>query len=110
MTNGPDRIAAAILDAAARRGAGRTLCPSEVARDVDPEGWRALMPAVREQAARLAAEGLIAVTQGGRPVDARTARGPIRLGLGDPAPVSPAATPSPAPSSGTARRGNRRRP
>jgi hypothetical protein len=107
MINGPDRIAAAILDAAARRGAGRTLCPSEVARALDPDRWRDLMPAVRDQAARLAAEGLIAVTQGGRPVDVRTARGPIRLGLGL---LTPAAPPSPAPSPGTARRGNRRRP
>jgi hypothetical protein len=110
MIGEAERIAAAILDAAARRGPGRTLCPSEVARALDPDGWRALMPAVRDQAARLAAEGLIAVTQAGLPVDARTARGPIRLGLGDPAPVSPAAPPSPAPSSGTARPGNRRRP
>lgn len=110
MTAEPDRIAAAIVDAAARRGAGRTLCPSEVARALDPAGWRALMPAVRAEAARLAAAGLIAVTQGGRPVDALGARGPIRLGLGVPDPVRPAATTSPAPSSGTARRGSPRRP
>jgi len=37
------------------------------------------MPKVREVAARLQRDGLIHVTQGGRAVDALTARGPIRL-------------------------------
>jgi hypothetical protein len=36
---------------------------------------------VREAAAVLAERGEIAVTQSGASVDARTARGPIRLGL-----------------------------
>jgi Protein of unknown function (DUF3253) len=39
------------------------------------------MPALRAAAAALAGEGLIAVTQGGRPVDPRAARGPVRLTL-----------------------------
>jgi hypothetical protein len=38
------------------------------------------MPAVREVAADLADAGEVVVTQKGRPVDARTARGPVRLG------------------------------
>jgi hypothetical protein len=79
----------AILAAAHRRGAGRTLCPSEVARALAPDDWRALMPALRAAAAALAASGQIVVTQRGRPVDAATARGPIRLGL----PTSPAPKP-----------------
>jgi hypothetical protein len=37
------------------------------------------MPSVRAAAAALADEGRIAVTQGGRKVDPRAARGPIRL-------------------------------
>jgi hypothetical protein len=37
------------------------------------------MPAIRATAAALAEEGRIAVTQGGRKVDPRAARGPIRL-------------------------------
>jgi hypothetical protein len=73
-------IAAAILDLALRRGAGRTLCPSEAARAVAAD-WRPLMPDVRRVAAGLAAEGRIAVTQKGQPVDPLTASGPIRLGL-----------------------------
>lgn len=77
---GPEAVAAAILLAVRQRGPDRTLCPSEVARSLDPAGWRALMPAVRAVAAELAAEGAICVTQRGRPVDANDARGPIRLG------------------------------
>jgi hypothetical protein len=39
------------------------------------------MPDVREAAARLAEDGRIEVTQRGSVVDARAARGPVRLRL-----------------------------
>ena len=71
---------AAILALALARGAGRTLCPSEAARAL-AEDWRPLMPLVRQAAGALAAQGAIAVTQRGAPVDPLAARGPIRLGL-----------------------------
>jgi len=74
-----DPLRAAILRLAEARGDGATFCPSEAARAVDPDGWRALMPAVRAAAAGLAAEGRIDVLQKGRPADPATARGPIRL-------------------------------
>jgi hypothetical protein len=54
-----------------------TVCPSEVARVVDGEGWRSRMPLVREVAAGL--DG-VEVLQKGHPVDPATARGPVRLG------------------------------
>lgn len=73
-------IDAALLGLAYRRGRGRTFCPSEAARVLDAE-WRPLMPAVRARAAALQAEGRLVVTQRGAPVDATSARGPIRLGL-----------------------------
>lgn len=81
-TDAPDpaTIAAAILDLAHARGPGKTLCPSEVARRLDPGAWRALMPSVRAAAARLQDQGRIAVTRRGRPVDPLAAKGPIRLG------------------------------
>ena len=59
--------------------AGTTMCPSDVARKLDPVGWRALMPAVRSAAFSLADAGLVEVTQRGQVVDGRTARGAIRL-------------------------------
>lgn len=64
-----------------RRGAGKSICPSEAARQVAGEtgAWRDLMDRTRAVAARLAAEGRIEGAQKGRAVDIATARGPIRL-------------------------------
>ena len=64
----------------ASRPAGRTICPSEVARAlVGPGGdWRAPMGPDRGVAAALAASGQIRITQRGRDV-APGVRGPIRL-------------------------------
>ncbi|QUJ75350.1 DUF3253 domain-containing protein [Sulfitobacter albidus] len=80
MTPSDDRIADEITAQVIDRGAGKTICPSEVARALGAD-WRALMPQVRRVAGDLAKEGRIAVTQKGETVDAETARGPIRLGL-----------------------------
>ncbi|MES2539551.1 MAG: DUF3253 domain-containing protein [Pseudomonadota bacterium] len=68
----------AILDLALRRGRGKSLCPSEVAKVLEPEGWEAMMPEVRRVAAGMPE---IMVTQSGVEVDPLTARGPIRLRL-----------------------------
>ena len=73
------RIRAVILDAVHASGAGKTICPSEVARALAVD-WRPLMPDIRRVAQRLADQGALTVTQKGRPVHAETARGPIRLG------------------------------
>ncbi len=59
-----------------------SICPSEAARAVagdDEAAWRPLMPAAREAAGRLADAGQVEVTQRGRVVDVRTARGPVRV-------------------------------
>ncbi len=80
---------AAILDLAQARGAGKTLCPSEAARRIDPENWRRHMTLVRRTAAGLADEGLIQVFRKGKPVDIREVKGVIRLGLPRPAPDGP---------------------
>ena len=63
------------------RGAGKTICPSEVARQEFPETWREEMEAVRQAARRLVAQGLLEITQQGHVVDASTAKGAIRLRL-----------------------------
>ncbi len=77
-----DDIAACILRLCAERGPDKTICPSDVARALaqDEAAWRALMPRVRAVATELADRGEIAVLQKGVPVDAQSARGPIRLG------------------------------
>lgn len=70
----------AILDLLDKRGAGKTICPSEAARTLGgDDGFRELMPLVRETAAWMADAGEIEVTQGGEVVDVEQARGPIRL-------------------------------
>jgi hypothetical protein len=56
-----------------------SVCPSEVARVVDPEAWRDLMEPARAAARRLVAAGEAQITQQGRVVDPSTARGPIRI-------------------------------
>ena len=71
----------AILALLAQRDQGKTICPSDAARELDPDGFRDLMQLVRDAARRLAADGKIEVTQGGEPVDLDAARGPIRLRL-----------------------------
>src|ERR687896_105869 len=47
-----ERAIGALLD---DRRAGATICPSEAARAVDPQGWRELMPAAPAAAGRLGA-------------------------------------------------------
>lgn len=69
-------LRAAILDLALRR-AGRSFCPSEVARPFGPD-WRALMPRVRATAAGM--EEIVA-TRRGAEVPATAPGGPIRLAL-----------------------------
>lgn len=76
-----DELAEAIFALLTERGAGKTICPSEAARRVQPNDWRPLMEPVRNVAARLAGEGRLVVTQRGEPVDIAAARGPIRLRL-----------------------------
>ncbi|MGY1696376.1 DUF3253 domain-containing protein [Geodermatophilus sp. SYSU D00814] len=71
-----ERAIGALLDA---RAPGATICPSEAARAVDPQGWRELMPGARAAAARLAAAGAVEVTRRGAVVDVATARGPVRI-------------------------------
>jgi hypothetical protein len=73
-------IAGVLMDLARRRGAGKTFCPSEAARALGGD-WRARMPDMRAEAARLVADGRLVATQKGAPVDPVAARGSIRLGL-----------------------------
>jgi hypothetical protein len=77
------RIRSEILRQLDARGTGKSICPSEIARALadDEQEWRAMMPAIREQAAYLSREGAIIVTQKGQMVELQEAKGPIRLAL-----------------------------
>ncbi|WP_312029964.1 DUF3253 domain-containing protein [Actinomycetospora sp. TBRC 11914] len=72
-------LEAAITELLDARGAGKTICPSEAARRVDPDDWRPLMEPARRVARRLVARGEIEMTQHGEVVDPATATGPVRL-------------------------------
>ena len=77
-----EAIAAEILRQTAERGAGKSICPSEVARALAPEeeAWRRLLGPVRAAAIRLAREGRIEVLRKGKPADPQgEIRGVIRL-------------------------------
>lgn len=65
-----------LLDGRARDA---SICPSEAARSVDPDGWRELMEPARAAARRLVATGEVEITQRGRVVDPSTCKGPIRV-------------------------------
>jgi hypothetical protein len=71
----------AIMALLRARGPDKTICPSEAARCVSPDDWRALMDSTRAVAARLASEGRIEVTQQGETIDLTSAQGPVRLRL-----------------------------
>ncbi|MFM9134859.1 MAG: DUF3253 domain-containing protein [bacterium] len=77
LTANDDALEQAILGLLdARTG---TICPSEAARAVDPEGWRDLLEPARQAARRLVARALVEIPQGGCGVDPSTARGPLRI-------------------------------
>jgi hypothetical protein len=77
----PTSLRETLLNLVNQRGPGKTICPSEVARALDADHWRDLMPAVRAVGTQLADEGAILILQKGQPVNPRTAKGPIRYGL-----------------------------
>ena len=74
------RIESEILRHVTARGPDKLICPSEVARALDPEAWRGLLTPVRRAAARLAQAGRIDILRKGRPVDPTLEiKGVIRL-------------------------------
>ena len=71
-------IADEILRQTTARGADRSICPSEVARALDPD-WRRLMAPVRRAAADLADAGRIDILRKGKPIPPQEMHGVIRL-------------------------------
>ena len=76
-----DRIEAAILSLLEKRGSGKTICPSEAAREAFGEDWRGRMRHVRAAAVHLARKGEIVITRKGEPVDPDAFKGVYRLVL-----------------------------
>ncbi len=68
-----------ILSLLDERGAGKTICPSEVARAAFGAGWRGHMDEVRAAGRALESRGQIEWRQRGERVDPAGARGPVRF-------------------------------
>lgn len=82
LSDGPmcQRLEAAMRALAAHRGPTSSTCPSDVARSVGGDRWRELMDDTRATARRLAAAGVVEITQRGSVVDPNDDwRGPIRI-------------------------------
>ncbi|MGL4811953.1 MAG: DUF3253 domain-containing protein [Beijerinckiaceae bacterium] len=81
----PDvEIEKTVLQLAHARGADKTICPSEVARELGgghPDQWGPLMQPVRRVAVRLAKAGRITILRKGKMVDPDDFRGVYRIGL-----------------------------
>lgn len=78
MSHSQPVIEAQILALTEARGPDKSICPSEVARALEPE-WQRLMTPVRQAAARLALAGRIEILRKGKPVDPADFKGVIRL-------------------------------
>jgi len=83
-----DRIETAILTLVEQRGVGKSICPSEAAREAFGDEWNAHMRHVRSSAVHLARQGRIAILRKGKPADPDF-KGVYRLALPpDPEPES----------------------
>lgn len=79
-----ERIRECLIETLVKRGPGRSICPSEVARVLALRigwDWRDLMRPVRMVATALAESGAIEALQDESVVDLREVRGPVRLRL-----------------------------
>ena len=76
-----EQVSAEILRQAAERGAGKSICPSEVARALGGEDWHPLMTLVRNAAVALAQDGKLLILRKGKPVPPEGVKGVIRLAL-----------------------------
>lgn len=80
------QIETEILQLLGERGAGKSICPSEVARRVAhqagyPERWRAWLNRTRATGVLMAKRGTIVIQQHNERVDPEAVRGAIRFRL-----------------------------
>ena len=80
----PDKhtIEAALMRLVSERGPGKTVDPSEAARELGgshPDQWGPLMQPIRRVAVALAEAGRVVILRKGKPVDPRDFKGVYRL-------------------------------
>ena len=78
-----DPIEAAIFEKLAKADpknvGGKSIEPSDVAKELQPEQWQRMLPKVRATALGLMRQGKLTITKKGKPVDPANFRGVIRL-------------------------------
>jgi hypothetical protein len=70
--------------AASKPGSGKSIAPEDVARAVDPEGWRRLLGRVKGVARGLARDGRLVILRHNKPADPDDFKGVWRMRLPDP--------------------------
>lgn len=60
---------------------GKSIEPSEVAKDLQPEQWQRMLPKVKATALGLMRQGKLTIIKKGKPVDPNAVKGVIRLRL-----------------------------
>ncbi|TSJ36342.1 DUF3253 domain-containing protein [Mucilaginibacter corticis] len=80
--NNKANIAQFIIEKAKERGALKSTCPSEIARELYPADWRKHMAEIRFAAIDLHKSGKVKLTQKGIAVDPDHFKGPIRIKIG----------------------------
>lgn len=73
-------IEQAIEAALAALPAGKSLDPAEVAKGLEPDRWRRLLPQVRAAAVGMARQGRLVILRHGKPADPETFKGVWRMG------------------------------
>ncbi|MEE2527085.1 DUF3253 domain-containing protein [Hyphobacterium sp. HN65] len=76
-----DTVEAVIMTLVEARGAGKSICPTDAARELDAEHWRGRLGAVKQAAVRLALAGKVDILRKGKPVDPTDFKGVYRISL-----------------------------
>jgi hypothetical protein len=85
-------VEATLFEMLSRKDSGKSIGPEEVAKIIDPEAWRRILPRVRTTAIGLARQGKLVITRHGKPADPNQFRGVYRLRLPTPDDVLPVQT------------------
>lgn len=78
-----DAVETAIFDLLAKVPVGKSVSPEDVARAVDPEGWRRTLGHVRAVARGLARQGRLVILRHNKPADPEDFKSVYRLRLPD---------------------------
>ncbi len=81
MKKSKQEIKNRILTFTKSRGPKKSVCPSEVTRDLFSDVWRDHLDEVKDVAVGMQKNKLIRITQNGEDITIDKARGPIRLSL-----------------------------